>query len=174
MVLVLICLSALGIVAVKGLASLEPNLLLPHSPKGITGFFAATGFVFISYAGVTQIAAVAEEVKNPARNIPAGIMLSAGLMAATYSLVALALVGTISYVTLTHNTAPIAALGERNGTRIRLRGLVGEPSGGRLLRGEIEGPVDYAEALGIQLAESLLSQGAAGLLAAASAPEATR
>jgi amino acid transporter/mannitol/fructose-specific phosphotransferase system IIA component (Ntr-type) len=113
MVLVLICLSALGIVAVKGLASIQPDLLLPHTPKGITGFFAATGFVFISYAGVTQIAAVAEEVKNPARNIPAGIMLSAGLMAATYSLVALALVGTISYVTLTQNTAPIAALGER-------------------------------------------------------------
>jgi hydroxymethylbilane synthase len=70
--------------------------------------------------------------------------------------------------------AAIAALGEPNDGRIRLRGLVGEPTGGRLLRGEIEGPVDRAEALGIQLAESLLARGAAGLLASASAPEAAR
>jgi hydroxymethylbilane synthase len=67
--------------------------------------------------------------------------------------------------------AAIAALGEISGAGLRLRGLVGDPAGGRLLRGEIEGPVDEAEALGVRLAESLLAQGAADLLAAVSPPE---
>jgi hydroxymethylbilane synthase len=70
--------------------------------------------------------------------------------------------------------AAIAALGEVNGAGLRLRGLVGDPTGGRLLRGELEGPVDDAEALGVRLAEVLLSQGAADLLAAATPGEASR
>jgi len=60
------------------------------------------------------------------------------------------------------------------GASIRLRGLVGEPSGGRLLRGEVEGSVQEAESLGVRLAELLLSQGATDLLAAALPGEAAR
>ncbi len=70
--------------------------------------------------------------------------------------------------------AAIAALGEISGAGLRLRGLVGDPAGGRLLRAEVEGPVEEAEALGVRLAELLLSQGAADLLAAASPGEAAR
>jgi len=60
--------------------------------------------------------------------------------------------------------AAIAALGEPNGARLRLRGLVGDPASGRLLRGEVEGPVAEAESLGVRLAEQLIEQGAASLL----------
>jgi len=60
------------------------------------------------------------------------------------------------------------------GAGLRLRGLVGDPAGGRLLRGEVEGPVAEAEALGVRLAEQLIEQGAASLLAAASSREAAR
>lgn len=43
---------------------------------GIEGFVATIGFVFVSYAGLTKVASVAEEIKNPDRNIPLGMMLS--------------------------------------------------------------------------------------------------
>ena len=45
-------------------------------PNGIEGFVATIGFVFVSYAGLTKVASVAEEIKNPDRNIPLGMMLS--------------------------------------------------------------------------------------------------
>ncbi len=61
-------------------------------------------------------------------------------------------------------SVPIAALGEIDGGRLRLRGLVGDMEGIRILRAELEGPASDAEALGVQLAEELLSQGAADLL----------
>jgi len=64
--------------------------------------------------------------------------------------------------------AAIAALGEVQGGRLRLRGLVADPAGHHLIRDEIEGPSGEAETLGIRLAERLMGQGAAQLLEAAS------
>lgn len=48
----------------------------PFLTSGIAGLLGTVGFVFVSYAGLTKIASVAEEVKNPGRNIPLGMMLS--------------------------------------------------------------------------------------------------
>jgi hydroxymethylbilane synthase len=61
-------------------------------------------------------------------------------------------------------SVPIAALGEIDGGRLRLRGLVGDVQGIRVLRAELEGLAADAEALGVQLAERLLSDGAGELL----------
>ncbi|MFP4252480.1 MAG: hydroxymethylbilane synthase [Guyparkeria sp.] len=49
--------------------------------------------------------------------------------------------------------------------RLWLRGLVGRPDGSETLRDEISGPRDQAEALGIELAERVLRNGADKILA---------
>lgn len=59
---------------------------------------------------------------------------------------------------------PIAGFAELDGEEIRLRGLVGRVDGSEIVRGEIRGPHDKAEQLGITLAEDLLSRGAAEIL----------
>ena len=43
---------------------------------GISSVATTAAFVFVSYAGVTKIAAVGGEIKNPNKNIPNGILLS--------------------------------------------------------------------------------------------------
>ncbi|MFW5427296.1 MAG: hydroxymethylbilane synthase, partial [Methylophagaceae bacterium] len=48
---------------------------------------------------------------------------------------------------------------------IWLRGLVGRPDGTEMLRAEVTGKAEDAEALGIALAEDLLAQGADKILA---------
>jgi len=48
----------------------------PFLIDGVAGLLGTVGFVFVSYAGLTKIASVAEEVQNPGRNIPLGMMLS--------------------------------------------------------------------------------------------------
>ncbi|PLW84154.1 hydroxymethylbilane synthase [Kineobactrum sediminis] len=62
---------------------------------------------------------------------------------------------------------PIACYAELNaaGTELWLRGLVGRPDGTLVLRAERSAPVADAEALGIAVAEDLLQQGAAAILA---------
>jgi hydroxymethylbilane synthase len=59
---------------------------------------------------------------------------------------------------------PIAALGQREGEHLHLRGLVSSPQGDQVLRREIRGPASEAEALGRQLAEQMLADGARAIL----------
>jgi hydroxymethylbilane synthase len=60
---------------------------------------------------------------------------------------------------------PVGAWGCVEGSQIRLMGVVGETDGGRLVRGEITGPLAEAEKLGQELAERLLQKGADKILA---------
>ncbi len=61
---------------------------------------------------------------------------------------------------------PIACYAVLEGGQLWLRGLVGQPDGGQLLRAEGRAPAAEAERLGVEVAEALLSQGAAGILQA--------
>jgi hydroxymethylbilane synthase len=60
--------------------------------------------------------------------------------------------------------SPIAAYAELDADRITLRGLVAEPDGSRLLKGSISGSAENPAALGRQLAERILADGAGPLL----------
>lgn len=60
---------------------------------------------------------------------------------------------------------PIAGHALLEGGQLWLRGLVGEPDGSILVRGEMRGPAADAEQLGIALAEDLLARGARAILA---------
>ena len=61
---------------------------------------------------------------------------------------------------------PIACYAVLEGEQLWLRGLVGQPDGSQLLRAEQRGSAHTAEALGVQVAEALLAQGAAAILQA--------
>ena len=61
---------------------------------------------------------------------------------------------------------PIACYAVLEGEQLWLRGLVGEPDGGRLLSAQARAPRGDAERLGIEVAEALLHQGADQILKA--------
>lgn len=61
---------------------------------------------------------------------------------------------------------PIAGFAKLVKGRIRLRGLVGQPDGSEIIRGEITGSSDSAERLGRALADDLLQRGAERILRA--------
>jgi len=65
---------------------------------------------------------------------------------------------------------PIAGYAEVRERRLRLRGYVGSIDGSRHLRAEIEGELSGAEELGLELAESMLAQGAADIIRGSGAP----
>ncbi|MFB6310569.1 MAG: APC family permease, partial [Salinirussus sp.] len=100
--LALIAFIADGIVFVDG-ARFHPFL-----EKGSLGLLEATGFVFVSYAGVTKIASVAEEIENPGRNIPAGILVSVVVMMLVYTFVVFVVVGVTPADALGISQTPMA------------------------------------------------------------------
>ncbi|MBH2034783.1 MAG: hydroxymethylbilane synthase [Pseudomonadales bacterium] len=61
---------------------------------------------------------------------------------------------------------PIACYALLEDEQLWLRGLVGQPDGGLLLRAQGRAPAADAETLGVQVAEALLAQGANAILAA--------
>ncbi|HEX7342006.1 MAG TPA: hydroxymethylbilane synthase [Rhodanobacteraceae bacterium] len=62
-------------------------------------------------------------------------------------------------------TVPVGAWCERAGDTLDLRGLVGDVAGGRLVRAHAQGDAADPEALGHEVAQRLLEQGAAAFLA---------
>ncbi|WP_348728262.1 hydroxymethylbilane synthase [Rheinheimera texasensis] len=61
---------------------------------------------------------------------------------------------------------PIGAFAEIDGDQLHLRGLVGQLDGQQILQAEVRGAAIDGEALGQQLAQKLLAQGAGAILAA--------
>ncbi len=60
---------------------------------------------------------------------------------------------------------PIGGFAELlDNNQMRLRGLIGFPDGSKIFRSEKQGSQDDAEALGIAVAEDLLSQGGGEVL----------
>ncbi len=61
---------------------------------------------------------------------------------------------------------PLGGFAEIQDGKLRMRGFVATPDGARMLRAELIGDIDQPEALGEQIAQELLKQGAGEILAA--------
>lgn len=80
----------------------------PFLTRGTPGLFEATAMLLVTYAGVTKVAAVAEEIENPSRNLPLGLLLSLLSTAFLYALIAFVLVGTVEADHLVGSHVPMA------------------------------------------------------------------
>jgi amino acid transporter len=85
----------------------------PFFPAGVGGLFATAGLVFVSYAGVTNVASVAEEVSNPARTLPVAIIASLLVMMFIYPAVTYVMVGVTPSEVLSGNLTPLATATEQ-------------------------------------------------------------
>ena len=100
-VIVAVMLAVMVWFIVAGAPSVEPTRFDGFFDSGIEGILGATGFVFVSYAGVTKIASVAEEVENPDRNLPLGILGSLIITAGIYVAIVTVMVGVAEEAALT-------------------------------------------------------------------------
>ncbi len=115
LVTVAISLVGMALLLIFGLGTVEKANLEPFLTHGNKGLFAATAFVFVSYAGVTKVAAIAEEIKNPGRNLPLAMLLALFLITAIYVFVTFTLVGNIPAASLEGDIRPIYTLSEHIG-----------------------------------------------------------
>jgi basic amino acid/polyamine antiporter, APA family len=81
----------------------------PFFTHGFEGVIFTAGFVFVSYLGLTQIASVAEEIKNPERNIPLGMLLSLVVTGIVYVLGVFVMVSVIDPAEFSNDLAPAAS-----------------------------------------------------------------
>ena len=90
-----VLLLALAWLVVGGIPDIQPDRTAGAFDATSQGILAATAIVFISYAGVTKVPAVAEEVKNPGRNLPLAMVGALAIVAFLYAAVVYITVGVL-------------------------------------------------------------------------------
>ena len=115
--LLIVSISVLSLVGliIFGFGSFDSALTEPVFSKESSGFISAVAFLYISYAGVTKVAAVAGEIKNPEINLPKTMLISLFLITVVYVLVAIVLVGNVEASLLVNDIKPIYTLSQTLG-----------------------------------------------------------
>jgi len=101
-------LGLLGMFIFGGFKSIDPSHFNNFWSAGFQGIVSTAGLVYISYVGVTKIASLAEEVKDPERNLPLGIFLALGTAIVIYGLGMYVIVGVVPLNVLKGDLTPVA------------------------------------------------------------------
>ena len=98
--IVMVKLAAIGLFLVVGALHVNPTNWSPFLPFGATGVIHGAAIVFFAYLGFDAVATAAEEVQDPRRDMPRGILASLGLSTLLYVAVAAVITGLVSYTRL--------------------------------------------------------------------------
>jgi len=115
-VIVLLLLSILTIFALAGWFSFDWETLTvdgfaPEAAGGYGAILPATGLVFVSFLGYAKIATVAEEMKNPSRNLPIAVVGSVAIVTVIYTILVALMVGIVPWDILDDST-PVSQVAE--------------------------------------------------------------
>jgi APA family basic amino acid/polyamine antiporter len=81
--------------------------------KGLSGLIDASILIFFSYIGFEGISRLAEETKNPKKNIPKAIIYSIIIVTIFYALVGIAAVSIVGWQELSTAKAPLAIIAQK-------------------------------------------------------------
>lgn len=95
--MVLIKLGIVILFIAVGVFYVKPTNWTPFAPYGLSGVFAGGAAVFFAFLGFDALATSAEEVKNPQRDLPIGIIASLAICTVIYIAVCLVMTGMVSY-----------------------------------------------------------------------------
>jgi APA family basic amino acid/polyamine antiporter len=78
-------------IIIAGLAHAKAENYTPFTPFGARGIFSASSILFFAYLGFDAVSTLAEETRNPGRDIPIGLLGSMTICTVAYVLMALTL-----------------------------------------------------------------------------------
>ncbi|EPS73602.1 hypothetical protein M569_01155 [Genlisea aurea] len=90
----------IAFIIIAGLLRADTKNLAPFTPFGVRGIFKASAVLFFAYVGFDAVATMAEETKNPGRDIPIGLVGSMVITTAIYCVLAVTLCLMQSYKTI--------------------------------------------------------------------------
>ncbi len=106
--MVLALMALMLVYVVHGFGAFRLDYMEPFTTAGAAGVFGTAGFVFVSYGGLLHIASVAEEIKDPKRNIPRGMILSLVVVGIAYSFMVFVTAGVLDPETYAASLTPIS------------------------------------------------------------------
>lgn len=106
--MVVIKLAVVLFVIFAGIPWVKPVNWDPFFPYGVGGVFQGAALIFFAYIGFDAVSTAAEEVKNPQRDLPIGIIASLVVCTVLYVAVSAVITGMVPY-RLIDAGAPLAA-----------------------------------------------------------------
>jgi mannitol/fructose-specific phosphotransferase system IIA component (Ntr-type) len=106
--LVALLLAFLMLYFIRGVGSIDVHRYTPFAPYGLGSVLATAGLVFVSFGGVTKVASIAEEARDPRRSIPLGMILAFVVVTLLYLMVISVTVGIIDPDILSGSRTPIS------------------------------------------------------------------
>ncbi|ELZ19612.1 amino acid permease-associated region [Haloterrigena salina JCM 13891] len=111
--IVLTLLAILSAFTVIGLLNADLDSLRPIAPPGTTGeVLPVTAIVFVSYLGFVQITSVAEEIKDPGRNLPLAVIGSVLIVTVVYALFLVVLLAAVPTELVADNETAVVEAAE--------------------------------------------------------------
>ncbi|PGM51137.1 MULTISPECIES: amino acid permease [Bacillaceae] len=96
-VMVIVKLAVVILFIAIGVWYVEPGNWTPFMPMGFSGVTAGAAVVVFAYFGFDAVSTAAEEVKNPQRNLPIGIISALTICTILYIVVSLILTGIVPF-----------------------------------------------------------------------------
>jgi APA family basic amino acid/polyamine antiporter len=120
-VMVLIKLAVVLIVIIAGFFFIDGKNYSPYVPEntgvygeyGLSGVLVGTTTVFFAYIGFDSVSTVAQESKNPGRDLPIGIIGSLGVCTILYILVSVVITGMVPYTEISETAALAHAFADK-------------------------------------------------------------
>ena len=82
-------------------------------PSGFSGVLSAASLIFFAYIGFEEVVKLAEETRDPRRNIPRGLIIAMAVSIILYILVSVSAVSVVGWEGLAASEAPFAAVAGR-------------------------------------------------------------
>lgn len=106
--LVMVLLGILCVYCVGGVNQVQGERFMDFAPQGWTAMLLSVGMIFVAYGGLTAAVDVAEEVKDPSRNLPLGMLAAFLVVSILYVFAVFVTVGLLPADELAGSLTPIA------------------------------------------------------------------
>jgi amino acid transporter len=112
-IMVVLKLVAIVLVIAVGVAYIDVKNYQPFMPEGFQGVMQGVSALFFTYIGFDAVSTLAEEAKNPQRDLPRGMFYSLLICTILYIFITLVLTGMVPYRSLAVGDPLAFVLGER-------------------------------------------------------------
>jgi APA family basic amino acid/polyamine antiporter len=99
-IMVTIKLLIIVLIVIVGISYIDIENWTPFMPNGFKGVMGGVSAVFFAYIGFDAVSTLAEESKNPQRDLPRGMIYSLLICTIVYIILALVITGMVSYTLL--------------------------------------------------------------------------
>ena len=109
-IMVFFLLAIMAVYAVFGFSHIEVSRLTPFffEGKNVVDIFKEAGFIFVAFGGLLGVVSVAEEVRQPGRSLPVGILSGLAVVTIFYGLLMYVTIGVVPGNELMVSHEPLA------------------------------------------------------------------